>query len=87
MQTGQVSVAAAGLLNWLWTGAGYFIVGQNTKGIVFCLITVIMVIFDVITCGVATLIHVPYTIIGIVDAVLVAQRRNRGEYVGEWTFF
>src|SRR5207302_10543400 len=84
---GQVSVPAAGLLNWLWPGAGYFVIGQNTKGAVFCAITVCMVVFMIITCGIGVLIHVPYLIATIVYAVLLAQRINRGERIGEWQFF
>jgi hypothetical protein len=84
---GQVSVVAAGLLNWLWGGAGYFVIGQNTKGIVFCLITLMLVIFAIVTCGLGVIFLVPYAIVVIIDAVLLAQRVNRGEVIQEWQFF
>lgn len=84
---GEVSVAMTGFLNWLWQGTGYFVVGQNTKAIVFSALTVLFVILDVVTCNVGLVFHVPYTIFGIIDGVLVAQRHNRGDAVGAWTFF
>lgn len=84
---GQVSVVAAGLLNWLWAGAGYFIIGQKTKGIVACGVTLCLLIIAVITCGIGIILFVPYVIATIIDAVLLAQRVNRGETIGEWQFF
>lgn len=84
---GQVSVLAAGLLNWLWAGAGYFVIGQNTKAIVFCLITLVLLGFTVITCGIGLVVMAPYVIALIIDAVLLAQRLNRGETIAEWQFF
>ena len=84
---GQVSVVAAGLLNWLWGGAGYFVIGQQTKGFVFCGITLLLVIFAIVTCGLGIVLLVPYAIVVIIDAVLLAQRVNRGETIKEWQFF
>ena len=82
-----VSVPAAGLLNWLWPGAGYFVIGQNTKGAVFCAITFCVLVLVFITCGLGILIYMPYVIASIIDAVLLAQRINRGEKIAEWQFF
>lgn len=84
---GQVSVAAAGLLNWLWAGAGYFVIGQQNKGFVFCGVTLLLVIFAILTCGIGVIFFVPYVIALIIDAVLLAQRVNRGETIKEWQFF
>ena len=84
---GEVSVVAAGLLNWLWGGAGYFVIGQQTKGLVFCGITLLLIIFAIVTCGIGIVLLVPYAIVVIVDAVLLAQRVNRGETIQEWQFF
>lgn len=84
---GQVSVVAAGLLNWLWAGAGYFVIGQKNKGFAFCGVTLLLLVFAVITCGVGVVLFVPYVIVLIVDAVLLAQRVNRGETIKEWQFF
>ncbi len=83
----QSNVVLAGILNWLWTGAGYFLVGQNVKGAVFCAITLCMVIVDLVTCGLGIIVHIPYAVVFIVDAVLLAQRITRGEKIGEWQFF
>jgi hypothetical protein len=85
--SGPVSVVAAGLLNWLWAGAGYFVIGQQAKAILFCILTLILLSFAILTCGLGVVIFVPYVIITIVDVVLLAQRINRGEKIAEWQFF
>jgi len=77
----------AGLLNWLWSGAGNIYLGQKTKGFVFCGITILFVIFDIVTCSLGAFLHVPYMIIMIIDAVLLANRLNKGESISEWKFF
>lgn len=84
---GEVSVLAAALLNWIWAGAGYFVIGQQTKGIVFCLITFGVLAFAIVTCGLGIVILIPYVVVCIIDAVLLAQRVNRGEKIAEWQFF
>ena len=80
-------MAAAGLLNWLWPGTGYFVIGQNAKGAVFCAITLCSIIMTFVTCGFGAILHLPYMVATIVDAVLLAQRINRGEKIQEWQFF
>lgn len=82
-----VSAALAGLLNWLWPGVAYFLLGQKSKGILFCVLTFFGAILAVMTCGVGLLIYVPYAVLLIVDAVVLANKANRGERIGEWQFF
>lgn len=83
----EVNVVIPALLNWIWPGAGYFLVGQKTKGITFCIVTLVLVIITVFTCGVGAVLYTPYMIALIIDAVMVTQRYNRGETLGEWQFF
>ena len=77
----------AGLFNWLWGGAGYIYIGQTTKGIAFCIATLVMYGLDIATCGLFLFVHGPIIIGLIVDVLLVAKRLERGESVGEWKFF
>ncbi len=81
------SVVVAALLNWLWSGAGNLYIGQKTKGLVFCGITFFLVIFDLVTCSFGLIFHLPYMIVMIIDAALLAGRLNKGERIGEWQFF
>ena len=53
----------------------------------FCGITLLLVIFAIVTCGLGIVLLVPYAIVVIIDAVLLAQRVNRGETIKEWQFF
>lgn len=84
---GEKSPVIAGILNWLWSGVGNIYLGQTTKGVVFCVITGCFVIFDIVTCSLGALIHVPYMIVMIIDAVLLANRIGKGESISEWKFF
>jgi TM2 domain-containing membrane protein YozV len=77
----------AALLNWIWSGAGNIYLGQKTKGFVFCGITLFFVVFDIITCSLGVFLHLPYMIVMIIDAALLAGRINKGESIGEWQFF
>ena len=85
--TGEKSPVIAGILNWLWSGVGNIYLGQKTKGVVFCVITSFLIILDIVTCSLGAIIHVPYMIIMIIDAVLLANRIGRGESIAEWKFF
>jgi len=85
--SGEASPIVAGILNWLWSGAGNILLGQKTKGIVFCGITLFLVIIDIVTCSLGLFIHFPYMIIMIIDAVLLSNRKNKGEIINEWQFF
>lgn len=84
---GQVSEVLAGFLNWLWGGTAYFYLGQTVKGIVFSIITLFFIIFDIMTCSFGLLFHVPFSIFLIIDAVKLAGRINRGETLDDWGFF
>lgn len=81
------SPVVAGLLCWLWGGAGSLYVGQQTKGIVLCLATLVMFSLDACSFGLFLLVHGPIAIALIVDAVLIAKRLERGEIIDEWKFF
>lgn len=83
----KVSPVIGGILNWVWSGVGNIYLGQKTKGITLCAITLLLIIIDLVTCGFGAIIHVPYMIIMILDGVFIANRINNGEPVNEWQFF
>jgi len=83
----EANAAVAGILNWLWGGVAYFLLGQTTKGILFSILTLFLVILDIVTCGIGMVIHMVYNVVLIVDAILLAGRINRGEQISEWQFF
>ena len=85
--TENVSVGMAGILNWIWPGMGYVLIGQKSKGIVWCVLTFFFFILVFSTCGFGIIIMIPFIIISIIDAILLAQRINKGEQIGEWQFF
>jgi uncharacterized membrane protein YvbJ len=84
---GEISPVIAAVLNLVWPGVGNIYLGQKTKGIVFCVINLIMYILDTVTCGFFAILHVPFIIIMIIDAALIAGRIQKGEPVDEWKFF
>jgi TM2 domain-containing membrane protein YozV len=85
--TTQVNAALAGILNWLWGGVAYFLLGQTTKGIVFSVLTLCMWILSLVTCGIGFVIFGVYDVVLIIDAVMLVGRANRGESLGDWQFF
>jgi hypothetical protein len=62
--------------------AGMCVNRQVAKGLIFGLLGGI--VFSVVTCGWGAIIWWPLTLI---DAILIANRLNRGEPVREWQFF
>jgi TM2 domain-containing membrane protein YozV len=75
------------LLAAICSGLQYFYLGQMGKGAVFTLITVLVwcpIVF--VTCGIGLLGAVPYSLILLVDSLVVAQRMRR-EAVSQWRFF
>ena len=59
-------------------GAGYFVTGQNTKGIVTILCTLVLMAL-----GIGLIIP----LITAADAAALVLRQRRGEGLGEWQFF
>ena len=78
---GTHSVGTAVLLALLITGLGQIYNKQGMKGLVILLVSVVLAVF---TCGFSIILTHPFAII---DAVLIAQRLNRGEAVRDWQCF
>lgn len=80
---GSHSVVLVAVLSILFGGwVGMLINRQVVKGLVYGLL--ISGLLTLVTCGLAAIIVYPLT---IVDAIMVANRLNRGEAVKEWQFF
>lgn len=82
----------AAFLNYFWAGAGNLYLGQKTKGTVFFGVTLLIILFLIfyryaIDTTILMLIHTLYTLVMIIDAVLLAGRINKGEIIKEWDFF
>lgn len=73
--------AIMGLLSFLLVGLGQMIMGQVTKGIVMLIGALILGFF---TFGLSALLTTP---ISIIDAVLIAKKKQQGKQIGEWEFF
>ena len=73
--------AIMGLLSFLITGLGQMVMGQVAKGIVMLIGSIILAFF---TLGLSSLITIA---ISIIDAVLIAKKKQQGRQVGEWEFF
>jgi TM2 domain-containing membrane protein YozV len=78
---GTHSVGTAVLLALLITGLGQLYNKQAMKGLVILVASVILAVF---TCGFSVLLTHPFAFI---DALMIAQRLNRGEAVREWQCF
>lgn len=70
------SPVIAVILSFVLPGAGEIYVGQLTKGIVLAVVGVP----TLGCCGILSLVTA-------VDSYLLAQRRQRGETIGDWQFF
>lgn len=66
----------AALLSLVLPGVGQIMAGQAAKGAV-------MLVIAVLTCAFGGL----FNLLAAVDAYLIAQRKKRGEVVGDWQFF
>lgn len=83
MPPGTHSVALVAVLSIFFGGwVGMLINRQVVKGLVYGLL--ISGAVSLLTCGMAALVFYPLTVI---DAIMVANRLNRGEAVKEWQFF
>jgi len=78
---GTHSVGTAVLLALLITGLGQLYNKQAMKGLVILVASVILAVF---TCGLSLVLTHPFAFI---DALMIAQRLNRGEAVREWQCF
>ena len=78
---GTHSVGTAVILALLITGLGQVYNKQAMKGLVILVASVILAAF---TCGISILLTHPFAFI---DALMIAQRLNRGEAVREWQCF
>ena len=81
------NVAVGAILNFFWPGIGTLYLGQKTKGITFSIISLVLLIFVIISCGIGLVVWMPYFIVMIVDAILIGKRVENGEQIGEWQFF
>ena len=70
-----------GLLSFLLVGLGQIAMGQTAKGIVMLIGSIILVLF---TSVLSFFITIP---ISIIDAVLIANKKQQGKQVGDWEFF
>ncbi|WP_431028496.1 double zinc ribbon domain-containing protein [Lysinibacillus sp. LZ02] len=73
--------AIMGLLSFLLVGLGQMLMGQVSKGIVMLIVSIVLAF---LTFGLSSLITTP---ISIIDAVLIAKKKQQGTQVGEWEFF
>ena len=71
-------IVALVLSLFLFGGAGQLYLGQQTKGIVLIVVTVIL---DCLVIG--GLLHV----LGAIDAYQLATKLKNGQAVGDWQFF
>ena len=78
---GTHSVGTAVILALLITGLGQVYNKQAMKGLLILVASVILAAF---TCGLSILLTHPFAFI---DALMIAQRLNRGEAVREWQCF
>lgn len=78
---GTHSVGTAVILALLITGLGQVYNKQAMKGLLILFVSVILAVF---TCGLSILLTHPFAFI---DAILIAQRLNRGEAISEWQSF
>jgi len=78
---GTHSVGTALLLALLITGLGQVYNKQGMKGLMILVVSVVLAAF---TCGFSILLTHPFAFI---DAILIAQRLNRGEAISEWQCF
>ena len=81
VRPGSHSVATAVILSLVIIGAGQMFNKQVLKGITFLLGAILLA---VPTYGGSFLVA---SIIGLVDAIQIANRLNRGEVVTQWQFF
>jgi hypothetical protein len=61
-------------------GVGYFLIGQQKKGIV----AIVLWLLGLFTCGIGSGI---VAIVGAIDGWMQAQQLQLGHPVAEWTFF
>lgn len=69
------------LLNLFLFGVGSIVIGQKAKGIVFIIAALAVAIP---TCGTASL---AISACAAIDGYLQAKQREKGNAIGEWTFF
>lgn len=81
LPAGTHSVGTAVILALLITGLGQVYNKQAMKGLLILVASVILAAF---TCGISILLTHPFAFI---DALMIAQRLNRGEAVREWQCF
>ena len=73
--------AIMGLLSFLLVGLGQIAMGQTAKGIFMLIGSIVLVFF---TSALSFFITIP---ISIIDAVIIANKKQQGNQVGDWEFF
>lgn len=71
----------AALISFFITGLGQIIIGQVKKGVVILIVSIILGLFSF---GFSAFITVP---LAVIDAYLIAKKKQEGKEVGEWDFF
>ena len=77
----SVNPILMGLVSFLIVGLGQIIMGQVGKGIAIFVGSIVLGFF---TFGISAFITTP---LAVVDAVLIAKKKQQGKRVGEWEFF
>jgi hypothetical protein len=68
-------------------GAGAIVNGQVMKGVAVIIAEVVLFFGGFLTLGLAWLLMGLVRVLMIVDAVIIASRKAKGEQFGEWDFF
>lgn len=77
----SVNPILMGLVSFLIVGLAQIIMGQVGKGVAILIGSIIL---GIITFGMSAFITTP---LAVVDAVLIAKKKQQGKRVGEWEFF
>jgi len=75
------------LLSFICCGIGQIYNKQTTKGVVFLVVDISLWVVTYLSCGVGLIFLIPARIVGMVDALLIANKIAENKTVGEWEFF
>jgi hypothetical protein len=82
----QVSMVLAVILGIFLPGVQYFYMGQISKGIVVLLLEFGLATLTFITCGIGSLIWIPFNLLILIDTIVVVNRMKSGP-VSAWRCF
>jgi len=75
------------LLSFLWPGIGQIYNTQQVKGIVMICVNLALGVLTYVSCGLGSIIWMPFWIVAWIDALLIGNKVEAGRAVGEWEFF